>query len=70
MPVDVSQLTAYPASQPDSETEKFRSARIEKWARVKALLVDGDVERAKSLMNELEAEASARYRVLYGMETK
>lgn len=70
MPIDVSQLSAYPANQPDSELETFRNARIDKWARVKLMLASEDIEGAKALMNELQAEAEARYRVLYGMGPK
>lgn len=70
MPFDTSNLSAYPENQPDSELEKFRTARIAKWARVKELLANEDIEGAKVLMRELQAEAEARYRVIYGMEPK
>lgn len=69
MPLDVSQLSAYPQSG-NTELEQWKAARQEKWDRARALADAGDAEGVKTLMAELRQEAEDRYRAMHESERR
>lgn len=67
MPIQLSDLSMYP-SQQNTELEAYKTARRAKWDQLRSALADGNVGRAKALINELQAEAEVRARARYAQE--